>query len=376
MNKPILQVVPIIDTEGPKVWIGDTYDNWGALGNAMKVFTAETRKLFKDSFNGVAKYSWFILDWTGYSLDDSEFRRRGHDNRLHAVWNFYREGILADAELNRTGDGIYWHYHHPPKDGSWGWNNDWHDSAWHEYIIAKRMLDFGFFPSIYRAGKYVENNKNSHWLEKWIPVDFSSISPIKQEFCDWSRAPVDWQPYHPNFDDYQRPGEMKRIIARSLPVAAKGGSGDLQESEVEKAFNEAKEKGSAIFSFHTHDFYKSIFDDFATACGMIERVSRSFGVSWKFSNALDAARKYLEPVSGDFSLRLERTGNDVDIFANHDIFGEMPFVAVEYANGEVLRVDAEEKNGGWIFALPKNVRRFAVGAADGYGNTDVKSIIL
>lgn len=372
MAEPLVHVVPIIDTEGPTTGRSDLVGDWQSLGEAMRKFSGETRNRIHDSFGGPAKYSWFLLDWVGYSSDDPEFRRRGHDNRLHAIWNFYRAGILSDAELLRNGDGIYWHYHHPPKDGSWGWNADWHDSIWYEYVLAKRMLDFGFFPAAYRAGKYIENNENSRWLERWIPFDFSSIAPVKQEFCDWSRAPANWQPYHPSFSDYQQPGDMRRLVARSLPVAAKGGSGNLKEEEVEKAFQEARECGKALFSFHSHDFYKSIFNDFATACGMVEKMSRAYNISWKFSNALGAIREYADPVSGDFSLRLEHDDDVAHIVASHEIFGEMPFVAVEQANGDARRVDAARDGTGWTLTIPDGITRFAVGAADRWGNTDVK----
>lgn len=375
MPKSIVYVVPIIDTEGPTMGRDDLFDSWQSVGEAMQKLMVETRSRFYDSFGGPMKYSWFLLDWIGYSSTDSEFRRRGHDSRLHAVWNFYRAGILSDTELSRSGDGIYWHYHHPPKNGSWGWNSDWHDSAWHEYILGKRMLDFGFFPAVYRAGKYVETNDNSRWLEQWIPFDFSNISPVKQAFCDWSRSPTNWQPYHPSFADYQEPGDMRRSVFRSLPVAAKGGSGSLKEEEVEKAFREAKEFGTSLLSFHSHDFYKSIFDDFSTGCDMVERISRAYGIRWKFSNALEAIRVYAEPVLGGIFLRLDRERSRIAISASHDIFGATPFVAVEYKDGRVRREDVwPRESGGWEFVLPENASRLAAGAADTYGNTHVVNL--
>ena len=376
MLEPIVQVVPIIDTEGPTTGRDDMFDTWPSIMEAMAVFVEKLRGRLVDSFGHPAVYSWFMLDWTGYSSADPEFRRRGHASELHGIWNFYRKNILTDSHLRNTGDGIYWHYHHPPKDGSWGWNDNWNDSRWHEYIIAKRMLDFSFFPAMYRAGKYVENNVSSRWLEQWIPFDFSSIAPVKREFCDWSRAPVDWQPYHPSADDYQRPGTMKRLIARSLPVAAKGGSGTLQEEEIEKAFREAKEKGKSLFSFHSHDYYKSIHDDFAVACGMVAKASRAFNVPWKFSNALEAMRHYINPVSGDFSLHVERHGQKVNISSSHALFGDMPFVALEYTDGDTRRVDVRREDQGWALTIPKGAVRLAAGAADRYGNTDVKILNL
>lgn len=371
MNEPLVYVVPIIDTEGPTTGRVDLFDNWQALGEAMDILTTETRNRLKDSFGGGLKISWFVVDWIGFSPSDPEFKRRGHDNSLHGIWKFYRKNILSDSSLKESGDGIYWHYHHPPKNGSWGWNSDWYDSDWHEYIIGKRMLDFGFFPAVYRAGKYVENDASSGWLEQWIPFDFSSISPAKREFCDWSRSPVNWQPYHPNFEDYQRSGQMKRLVARSLPVAAKGGSGNLHSEDVESVFMEAKEKGVAIFSFHTHDYYKSIFDDFTTAQQMIEQISRASGVRWQFSNALDAMRLYAEPVNEGLSLRITKDGDRVFIASNHEIFGKTPFVSIEYENGGVRRENVVKEENGWAFTIPDSAKRIAAGAADAYGNTDV-----
>ncbi|MBI2639326.1 MAG: hypothetical protein HYW90_00325 [Candidatus Sungbacteria bacterium] len=371
MNEPIVYIVPIIDTEGPTTGRSDLFDNWNSLGAAIENLTVGLRKKFRDSFGGYLKYSWGILDWAGFSSDDPGFKRRGHAGGLHAVWNFYRANILTDSRLRESGDEIYWHYHHPPKNGAWGWNDDWNDSRWHEYVIAKRMLDFGFFPAVYRAGKYVENDESSRWLERWIPFDFSNIAPAKREFCDWSRAPANWQPYHPSIGDYQHPGTMKRLIARSLPVAAKGGSGSLQEEDVEGAFREAKETGLSLFSFHSHDYYKSISDEFAMVCGMVEKRSRMSGIRYKFSNALDAIRSYIEPIPKDLSLRVERDGCNVSVWANHDIFGDMPFVAVEYKDGNVRREDVEKKGSGWLFTIPEGACRTAVGAADAYGNTGV-----
>ncbi len=367
-NKPTLLVVPIIDTEGPTTGRGDMCESWDSLARAIQELHGRVRERLRDSSGAPARISWFLLDWAGFSPDDSEFLRRGHDSRMHAVWDFYNTGILSDALRAQTGDGRYWHYHHPPKDGSWGWNRDWNDSSWHEYILGKNILDLGFFPAVYRAGKYVQTNQSSEWLEQWIPFDFSNVSPVSREFCDWSAAPVDWTPYHPSRENYQIPGAMKRLVARSLPVAAKGGSGALNFHEVEAAFSEAAKKGKAIFSFHTHDYYKSAADEFESAYEMICRAAQSWGVSWQWAPALDAFRRWVMRIDQPLELTIELCDREVMIRANHDLFGSRPFVVAEMNDGAVRRIDAVPvAPDQWLAAIPDKAVRVGAGAADAFG---------
>lgn len=367
--KPLLLVVPIIDTEGPTTGREDMCESWDVLGRAIQELHGGIRERLRDSSGAPLCISWFLLDWAGFSPEDPEFGRRGHDSRLHAVWDFYRNSILSDAERAKTCDGIYWHYHHPPKNGSWGWNKNWNDSQWHEYIIGKNILDRGFFPSVYRAGKYVQINESSAWIEQWIPFDFSNVSPVRRDFCDWSQAPTNGTPYHPSFENYQIPGTMKRMVARSLPVAAKGGSGTLDSGEVEAAFREAGEKGKAIFSFHTHDYYKSASKEFEAAYEMICCAAQKSSIPWRWESALDALRRYAPRIDEPLLLALERRGEKLVIRAHHEIFGPQPFVVAEAGDGSVKRIDAASvASGQWIASIPDGTARIGAGAADASGS--------
>lgn len=370
----ILYVVPIIDTEGPTLGREDMIDSWDSLSLVVQKLTGELRESLRDSFGNPLVINWFMLDWTGYSKNDKEFQRRGHDANLHAVWDFYRKGFLSDENLKKTKDGLYWHYHHPPLDGSWGWNKNWNDSKWYEYILGKLILNHNYFPSVYRAGKYVETNENSHWLEDWIPFDYSSISPVKREFCDWSEATTSWSPYHPSVENYQIEGNMKRWIARSLPVAAKGGSGTLDPLEIEKAFDQVLKGEKAIFSFHTHDYYKSILEEFSTAHKLIERISKEKGVSFKYSNCLEALRDYENLELPQLEVQVQKKDHNIDIVFNHVIFCKKPFIVSENEKGEIKIVNSQkvsDDNISYKAELPSDSVRFGVGANDVYGNTVV-----
>ncbi len=367
--KKVLYVVAIIDTEGPTTGREDMVDSWNSMREAISALTGLLRNELKDSFSKDIIFSWFLLDWTGYSKNDPEFKKRGHDTKLYATWDFYTKYFLSKAQINQTGDGVYWHYHHPPKDGSWGWNKDWNDSQWYEYILGKLILDYNYFPSVYRAGKYVESNESSHWLEQWIPFDYSNVSPNKRDFCDWSKASTLWIPYHPHLGNYQLPGNMKRMIARSLPVAAKGGSGNLNSDEIEAAFKEVQNGAQAIFSFHTHDYYKSINDEFRQVHQVLTEISKKFDIPWKYINALDALRLHTEKKENELQLKVTKEGNLITISPNHAIFGPAPFVACEDNAGMVTRINTIKEGKSFKAILPDGTIHFGIGVADAYGNT-------
>jgi len=372
MEENFLPVVPIIDTEGPSKGRADMFSDWGSLGEDIATLDQIDRNKILDSFNNPMVISWFLLDWSGFSENDPEFKRRGHDSRRrHAIWNFYTRTILSLERRKITGDGVYWHFHHPPKDGSWGWNKNWNDSDWHEHILGTLILEYSYFPSVYRAGKYVETNQSSYWLEKWIPFDYSNVSPVRQEFCDWREASTSWVPYHPAVEDYQKKGFMKRVIARSIPVAAKGGSGSLKKEDVVAAFEEVKEGKKAIFSFHSHDYYKSLREEFKKSVTIIEEVSRHYGIPWKYMSAKKALCHSLSLVPTSLKLSVKRENLTFVVKASEPLFGETPFIVIEGTDKTLQRISATARESSWEFHVPKGSSRVGVGAVDMTGATSV-----
>ncbi len=371
MAQPILYVVPIIDTEGPTSGREDMFSSWDELMEGMSALDGVVRDSLVDSFGRKLTINWFLLDWTGYSNDDANFAKRGHDLTEFSVWKHYKEYILSTKRIHQTNDGVYWHYHHPPKDGIWGWNTDWGDSDLYNVIVGKLIFEYGYFPSVYRAGKYVETNDNSHWLEENIPFDYSNISPVKRDFCDWSRSTTSWTPYHPAFSDYAVAGSMHRLIARSLPVAAKGGSGILSSLEIDNAFKEVESGQRAIFSFHSHDYYKSISEEFIKAHEMISIASKKIGIKWKYSNCLDALRwsQSIKDEASCLQISLVRENNFLNISINRNFFGRKPFVAIEKKNGDVNRVEVEKKGSIYALALSSEIKKVGIGISDAGGYT-------
>lgn len=122
-------------------------------------------------------------------------------------------------ELKSDGDEVGIHIH------TWVWDQEL--SKWvqtkdpkHEIEIVLRSLDMfrkklGFAPSSVRMGWNTMSNEIMRALDaSGLLVDSSAIprtfSPGKfgkrDNFYDWSRAPN--EPYHPSYEDYQKPGNM------------------------------------------------------------------------------------------------------------------------------------------------------------------------
>ncbi len=375
-NKNILFVVPMLDTEGPSYGRDDLYNNWNDLLAAMRDMTERFRLERRDRSGQPMRFSWFILDWVGYREDDPSYAKRKQVSGFHQILDRYRTNVLSDATLAKSGDGLYWHYHHPPKDGSWGWNRNWGDSRWYEAVLNKKILERNFFSSVFRAGGYVEDDAASGWLERFIPFDYSNNSPaVKEGAYDWSRAPRDWLPYHPAANDYQSKGAMRRVIVRGLPVAAKGGSNTLTERDVVLAFELAAAGKQPILSYVTHDYYKSAMEEFALAHRFLEKVAKKFPtVHWEYRNALDAVRESLSLRSPP-RLSLTVTKNKAKEFtiqANHQVFGGMPYVAVRYEDGREERVDVTKREeGSWQYNGQEAVAAIGTAANDAFGNTAI-----
>src|SRR5690242_6561932 len=165
-------VVHCVDTEGPLG--GDArrrpdgspefFDNWPDILESLAELTAdEFRRAHADSRGEPYRFSWFLLDFTGFRTNPKEKVTAYHDtfDRLHS--------------LQTDVDGFYWHYHAPPADGTGDrWADSWLESGEHNTILARRLLERGDFPEAFRAGGTIEDEAASAWLERLFLLDFSN----------------------------------------------------------------------------------------------------------------------------------------------------------------------------------------------------------
>ena len=177
-------------------------------------------------------------------------------------------------------------------------------------------------------------------MEQWIPFDYSNNSyRIKNEqstaprFGDWRRASKTWIPYNPDFYDYQKKGQCKRLIARSLPIYDRNYSISLED--VSQAFYEANKNGKALLSFFGHDF-RDMKLEIKIIQDLILKASQKYPeVKIKYSNAVNAIRSVCGLKKKKFKLDAYIKKNKyaypkLYIKSNNEMFGIQPFLAIKF----------------------------------------------
>ena len=202
-------------------------------------------------------FNWFCIDHVGFTYNP---RRRAMG--YHAVFDHYVQR-LKDAGPY-VHDQIQWHFH-PVSFTREGHkcSNSFSFTNEHLQVLARRVIDYGWFPSSFRPGQHTERPDINLFLEQWIPFDYGNQSMEASEidlaqkdlgagrFGDWRRATSEWEVYHPDHGDYQLKGNMNRYIARCLNLNAR--IRQINQKEVDAAFQRADGGQSTILSVTDHD---------------------------------------------------------------------------------------------------------------------------
>lgn len=368
----------------------NTNDTWDKIDNMLdKITNDDFRNKYKDSYGNGWIYNWFCMDHVGFT--DENPRRR--DMGYHNIFDHY---MLYNKLNNNNQDLIQWHYHPLPiiKDAHRSGTAYLNSSNIYE-ILARKIIDRNWFPSTFRPGFHAER-PGSHWfLEQWIPFDYANQAcddnvdqPDLSEgrFGDWRRAPKSWIPYKPDFHDYQKKGNCNRYIARCLNMEAR--LRELKKSDIEKAFEEARENGNSLLAFTDHDF-RDMSLEIDKVAKMIKEVTDDYpDVKFKHSNAIDAMRNVLDlnnNLEPDFNVSLKRYSNkaELNVTAKNNIFGSQPFLALKTHSNEYIwdNFDFQGENH-WSYTFDFNtikveaLAKIGIAANNNAGITEVQVMNL
>jgi hypothetical protein len=329
------------------------------------------RRRFADPQGNPHLYSWFVIDVVGY--DDNPRRKAvGY----HSIWDRYAR-LLAG---NPFGDALGWHFHVVPVGNhALEYNACWTNNDWHERALARRLIERGWFPALWRAGGVIQRIDQSFWLEQFIPFDYSSqargagCSGGPGEQSDWRGAPAGWLPYHPDFYDYRVPGSMRRWIFRCLDIDAHACT--MTPDDVDLAFRQARTHGLSVLAYTDHD-RRDIRPHVERAAEMIGAVAADHpDVTWANADAATAARLCCglpDLPAPRFSLR--RAGDVLLIDADQPLFGPHPFLAIEEEGGVFYRDNPTmESATSWAYRLARPARtlRAGVGGSNPGGRAGV-----
>jgi SAM-dependent methyltransferase len=362
-----VHVVLCIDTEGPVVDPGrpELLATWDAVDVAMdKLFEPSFRARFPDPGGGGLRIGWFFLTWTGFTSNP-----RGRAFGYHAV----RDHYLArwGPRMNELGDEQCWHYHQPPASGVGNeWGLDWEASREYEQILSRQVLEREWWPACFRAGGTIMDARSSRWVDAWFPVDYTNRAPAGVPgIVDWSTGVAEWSLYHPDVEDFRRPGAGRRRMARCLDLVTDLGA--LSEQDVEEAFRRAAGGLPAVLAAFDHD-YRDIAPRVDGLRELVHEVARRHpDVPWRYAAPAEAVRGYLDlPPPRRLELDASFHGGAVHVRSSAPLFQAIPWLAVRRSDGTVEHVEADAlrlEPTRWRWTVPDGLDWRACGIG---GSTD------
>jgi hypothetical protein len=318
--------------------------DWDAVENMLARATSfNCRNRYPDSYGKGWVYTWCCVDHVGY-VENPRRRDLGH----HHIFDRYRSLVRKDES---HVDAIGFHYHPLP------FNKLAHACATSYLngnhlleILARKVIDKQWFPTVFRPGFHVTRPDSNWFLEQWIPFDYANQSIAKADeqpdlangrFGDWRRAPRIWGAYHPHHDDYQSKGQCRRWIFRCLNVESR--LRQITREEIVGAFSLAASTGKAVLAVTSHDF-RDLSSEVDRITGMISSIAQSYpDVRYRFSDALTAARAYLDiektPEIGlqcSFTTCDDTKALELNVTTRIPLFGPQPFLAILDDEGNYL----------------------------------------
>lgn len=357
-------------------------NNWQQMDEMLGRFMSDScRKDVPDSLGQGYVYSFYVRDLVGYNVNP---RRMALG--YHHVYDYYGEKI----ESLKSPDRLYWHYHapgivrHAHLDGL-----NLSHTNFHVQGLARRVLDRLDFPASFRPGMDHIRQDHNLFLEMWIPFDYSnqSIELTAQDlsqkdneagrYGDWRRAPREWCVYHPSLRDYQKPGQMKRYIARCL--YAKGRMRVITQEEVDSAFARAAHGQKTILSYLGHDSRDMTLDLEAVA-PLLRNSSRKYpSVRFSYENAVDAMRLALDlPYQPPPEFGINWNGSRLNITSKLELWGPQPFFCFKTWTGDYYHDNLDKHSDtewsytfDWQTVDRRGIAKVGIASNDDYGNTTV-----
>ena len=359
------------------------HKNWHEVDNCVRdLMRPEWRECLSDDFGQGYIFSWFILDHVGFETNP-RYRALGY----HVIYDHYRNLL---REFQPAGDRLYFHTHPVPfffeankTSNSFSFTNH------HIQVINRRVIDYLDFPAAYRPGANCERPDINLFLEMWIPFDYGNQGMPQNKlekrqkdlvggrWGDWRRATSEWEVYHPDFYDYQKKGQMKRYIARSLNLNSR--VRPITVEEIRKAFHRADTGKHTILAVTDHDEREMrpyIIDHMQN----VREVQKEFpGVNIRHANAVDAIRfaEHL-PFQDPKDLQFAWHENRLEILPQGPIWGPQPWFCFKTKDLRYIHENLDRgDDDGWSYVFDENtislsqIEYIGIATNDDYGNSVV-----
>ena len=375
-----------------------TLGDWKQVDAMLqKVTSLESRISNPDSFGNGWVFNWFCLDHVGF--EDYPAR---HDIGFHNIYDRYSALIKSQPYSNDT---LQWQFRPISKF------REERRHATHYFrsddvfqILARKILDRGFFPACFQAGFQSERPDSNWLLEQYIPFDISnmfindtaniynSIDFHNGRSDHWRQVPVDWSVYHPSHDDDQISGDCRRLKGRALSLGNQIGS--VTHEDVNIAFERAAKGEKVLMGLCSHDWrdLEPGLQDFHIILNNSKELFTDVPV--QYCRAEEAFQSHVPDLyQSEFPIELSVSlipsdGIDAPFIkvetVKGKVFGPQPFLAIKTKNGRYIHdnFDFHTEHGTWFYPfysstlLIDEIEKIGVAANDFMGRTSIKILDL
>ena len=381
----------LLDLNGQEKAVKDLIDvhkmainiDWDMLRKSLETITTdEFRNQLKDSNGHGWVYSWFCMDHVGFTGENPRRRDAGY----HHIFDKYMEMVKKQDK----GDIVQFHHHPVSHSGNYHECGTafWGRSTLND-ILTRRIIDRSWFPTAFRPGFHTER-PDSHWfLKQWIPFDYGNqaikenetnqLDMMNGRFGDWRKAPIEWRPYHPSHDDYQKKGNCHRWITRCLNMYAR--IREISQEDVLEAFKTAQKNGKAILAFTDHD-YKDMKYDIERIRHFLKKAIVEYPkVKFEYTDAITAMRKCCNIPSKDLEMNCKIDYDNkirLQVLTKEKIFNPQPYLALKTFDNDYIwdNFDFEGENV-WSYTFDchsieySRIEKIGVAANNSFGKCKV-----
>jgi hypothetical protein len=354
-------------------------------GNGQIVIDPVFRAPLLDSFGEPLVFTWWLIGGSMMITDTNPETEYPWISNLEMIRKYCGDGLAA------TGDELALHYHNwiwsdPDGNGTYHWNqsvdlNEYRDDFLE--TIGRMVLEGNLMPTSFRSGWHYMSSEWSTLIDSLIPYRLENDAPAihndtvepLDNIYDWSRAPLEWIPYHPDSDDYQTPGDLKGWETRSEYLK----SVDL--GLLYDAFMQAFYGTDQVLTLWSHlpeaDFPQQII----RVDSLLKLVSASFPeVMYDYTTATDGMQKWRGVTDNTppvLELATSEWGDSVEITISVDepIWQTVPFTYADTGGEHLVRLFPLETSPlSWTIKFDQSVsgyREVGLALTDTAGNAAV-----
>ena len=365
-NQKIVYVVICVDTESPTGhYLGSTDPNptmdvsdyssspppSSPPPPVANVFASSFRNSIKDPFGNTFKMTWFVeMD---YLYSQSVFVNGTYGSAGVSGYTAMLDLMEKDwgSQMQAYGDELEYHHHFEYYTGTWVEDYNGPDAAYPGYqmtALDHMVIDDSFYPTAFRSGWDIMTTPLSDWIEQYIPFEYSpTLTGV-------------YSPTHlyPGMNHWQMQTDYL-----------------VNKASVEGAFTSAETYGSSIYSVNLHEDDNMPGNITALGTDLNTFAYQYPGVTFEYVTATQAMQLALGlPSMSPPTFSVTRNGGTYLITSSQTLWGNSPYVALEYSNGTYTNMAAEPVAANtWTVTVPNlaNCVKIGVAGSDMSGNPGV-----